>query len=166
MSKVVIVACVGPGLAVAKRFTREGFKAALIARDARKPADLVQEIVAAGRVAEAFPADHCDLEALKRTFATIQARLGPAEILVYNGARWYEAPVMQLGMIFDWDLALCATGALACAQHVYPAMKSAGRGTMLFTGGGLALHPEYGKGVSSLTAGKSALRRLVFAMVG
>jgi NAD(P)-dependent dehydrogenase (short-subunit alcohol dehydrogenase family) len=35
---------------------------------------------------------------------------------------------------------------------------------MLFTGGGLALRPEYGASVPSLAAGKSALRGLVLAM--
>jgi NAD(P)-dependent dehydrogenase (short-subunit alcohol dehydrogenase family) len=59
---------------------------------------------------------------------------------------------------------LCATAALACAQAVHPAMKARGQGTMLFTGGGLALRPEYGSAVPSLTAGKSALRGLVHAM--
>ena len=37
-------------------------------------------------------------------------------------------------------------------------------GSILFTGGGLALYPEYGANASSLTAGKSALRGLTYAM--
>ena len=43
-------------------------------------------------------------------------------------------------------------------------MRAAGRGTLLFTGGGLALYPEYGAGVSSLAAGKAGLRAFAFAL--
>jgi NAD(P)-dependent dehydrogenase (short-subunit alcohol dehydrogenase family) len=43
-------------------------------------------------------------------------------------------------------------------------MAHDGRGTILFTGGGLALCPEYGAGVSSLAAGKSALRGFTYAL--
>jgi NAD(P)-dependent dehydrogenase (short-subunit alcohol dehydrogenase family) len=67
---------------------------------------------------------------------------------------------------FRADLDLCATGALACAQAAFPAMQARGAGSLLFTGGGLALRPEFGAGVAGLTAGKSALRGLVFALAG
>ena len=83
----------------------------------------------------------------------------------YNGGAWHETPAMQLEPdLFSRDLNLCITGALACAQAVYPHMRAGGRGTLLFTGGRLALHPEYGAGVSSLTAGKAGLRAFVFAL--
>jgi NAD(P)-dependent dehydrogenase (short-subunit alcohol dehydrogenase family) len=36
--------------------------------------------------------------------------------------------------------------------------------SLLLTGGGLALHPEYGAGVASLVAAKSAVRGLAFAL--
>jgi NAD(P)-dependent dehydrogenase (short-subunit alcohol dehydrogenase family) len=54
-------------------------------------------------------------------------------------------------------------GALAATQAVWPAMREAGRGTVLWTGGGLALAPQYGAAVPALTAAKSALRGLAFA---
>jgi short-subunit dehydrogenase len=43
-------------------------------------------------------------------------------------------------------------------------MVSAGGGTVLFTGGGLALAPQAGLGVASLVAGKSALRGLALVL--
>jgi NAD(P)-dependent dehydrogenase (short-subunit alcohol dehydrogenase family) len=104
---------------------------------------------------------------VNRAFEDIRAAHGDADVLVYNGARWHERPAMELDPAdFTWDLALCATGALVCAQAVYPAMAAAGRGTMLLTGGGLALNPQFGAGVASLTAGKSALRGLAYALAG
>jgi NAD(P)-dependent dehydrogenase (short-subunit alcohol dehydrogenase family) len=165
--KVAIVAGVGPGMgiAIARRFAKGGYSVGLIARDRSKLDAYVAELAALGVKAAAVSADLCDLGALKAAFDDLRAQLGPANLLVYNGARWHEQKAMEIDpMTFTWDMALCCTGALAAAQHVYPAMKQAGTGTILFTGGGLALYPQYGANVSSLTAGKSALRGLTFAM--
>lgn len=162
-----IVAAAGPGLgaAVARRFAREGFDVALIARDAARLADLAETVRAEGVRVTSHAADLCGLDTVAAAFAEIEAAHGAAEVLVYNGARWHERPAMTLDpMDFTWDLSLCATGALVCAQAVYPAMKATGRGTILFTGGGLALNPQHGAGVASLTAGKSALRGLTYAL--
>lgn len=164
---VAIVAAVGPGMgmAVARRFAREDFAIGLIARDATRLADHAADLSSFGVPVATAPADLCDLASLKAAFDTLHTSLGPASVLVYNGARWHQQPAMTLDpMVFNWDVALSATGALASAQHVYPGMKAAGRGTVLFTGGGLALYPEYGAGVASVTAGKSALRGLTYAL--
>jgi NAD(P)-dependent dehydrogenase (short-subunit alcohol dehydrogenase family) len=39
-----------------------------------------------------------------------------------------------------------------------------GSGSLLFTGGGLALAPQFGAGVTSLVAGKAGLRGFVHAL--
>lgn len=166
---LAIIAGTGPGMgtAIARRFAREGFDIALIARNPDALAAQVQGLAGFGVRAEGFAADLCDITATKAAFAAIDRQFGAADVLVYNGARWHEIAAMEIDPeTFHADLALGVTGGLVCAQAVYPAMKAAGKGTMLFTGGGLALFPQYGKGVSSLTAGKSALRGLVHAMAG
>lgn len=165
--KLCIIAAAGPGmgLAIARRFAREGYDLALIARDPEALAGLEREVAKESVTVRGYALDLCDLEALTSTFARIRAEQGAAEVLIYNGGAWHEAPAMQLDLaLFSHDLMLCVTGALACAQQVYPDMKAAGRGTILFTGGGLALYPEYGAGVSSLTAGKSGLRGFTYAL--
>lgn len=164
---VTIIAAVGPGMgmAIARRFAREGHAVGLIARDPARLAEHAADLAAFDVPVATATADLCDLGMLKAAFDTLYAALGPASVLVYNGARWHQQPAMTLDpMTFNWDVALSATGALASAQAIYPAMKAAGSGTILFTGGGLALYPEYGAGVASLTAGKSALRGLTFAL--
>jgi NAD(P)-dependent dehydrogenase (short-subunit alcohol dehydrogenase family) len=160
--RLAVIAAAGPGmgLAVARRFAREGFDLALIARDAA-----ALERHAAPLPARAYSADLTEEASVRDTFARIAAEQGGAEVLVFNAGAWHEGPAMATPpAAFHRDLMLCATAALACAQAVHPAMRERGRGTMLFTGGGLALRPEYGRGVASLTAGKSALRGLVHAM--
>lgn len=169
LNKLCIVAGVGPGmgLAIARRFARAGFAVALIARDPVALTRYADDIHAIGVKAEGFPADLSDLAQITSAFAAIRSSLGDPEVMVHNASVWREAATMALPPeTFARDLTLSATSALACAQEVYPAMKAAGRGSMLFTGGGLALRPEFGKGVASLTAGKSALRGLVHAMAG
>jgi NAD(P)-dependent dehydrogenase (short-subunit alcohol dehydrogenase family) len=164
---IAIIAAAGPGMgtAIARRFAREGYAMGLIARDAARLKDHAAELAPLGVPVATASGDLCDLASLKAAFDSLHGTLGPASVLVYNGARWHEQAAMTLDpMVFNWDVALSATGALASAQHVYPLMKAAGAGTILFTGGGLALHPEYGAGVASLTAGKSALRGLTYAL--
>jgi NAD(P)-dependent dehydrogenase (short-subunit alcohol dehydrogenase family) len=171
MAQLAIVAGVGPGmgLAIAKRFARANFDVALIARDATKLAGYAAEVGAQGgvqgRAAEGFACDLTQPDAIRGAFAEIRARLGPASVLVYNSSRWSSVASMELDPAeFAWDLALCATGALVAAQQVYPGMRAAGGGSMLFTGGGLALYPEHGARSVGLTAGKCAMRGLAIAL--
>ena len=162
-----IVAAAGPGMgvAIARRFAREGFDLALLARDAGSLSALEQDLRQLGGGVHGYAVDLCNVPAVRAVFAAIQERQGAAAVLVYNGGSWHEVPAMQMDpALFSRDLMLCVTGALVCAQAVYPGMKAAGRGTVLFTGGGLALYPAYGAGNSSLTAGKSGLRGFAFAL--
>lgn len=165
--KVAIIAGVGPGMgiAIARPFAGEGYDIGLVARGRARLDAYASELSEMGVVATAESADLCDLDSLKGAFERIRNRIGAATVLVYNGARWHEQRAMEIDpMIFHADIALCCTAALAAAQPVYPDMKAAGAGSILFTGGGLALYPQYGAKVSSLTAGKSALRGLAYAM--
>jgi short-subunit dehydrogenase len=85
--------------------------------------------------------------------------------MIYNGGVWNEgAPLAMPPKDFHRDLALCVTGAYASARAVHADMKARGGGAILFTGGGLALAPEYGVNVASLVAGKAGLRGLSLAL--
>ncbi len=166
MSGVAIIAGAGPGvgLAVARRFAREGFSLGLIAR---REAPLREASAGLGVPVAVAAADLAEPGAAARAIGAITAALGPATVLVYNAAGVTPGPAMAMEEAgFARDLALSVTGAFAAARAVHPAMRAAGGGTMLFTGGGLALAPANGAGVASLTAGKSGLRGLVHALAG
>jgi NAD(P)-dependent dehydrogenase (short-subunit alcohol dehydrogenase family) len=166
-TRTCIVAGVGPGigLSVSKRFAREGFQVALLARREAELAGLAREVSAVGAEARGYAVDLSDADAVRATLNRVATELGSASALVYNAAAWNEADAMTLDpAAFAADLALSVTGALVCVQTVYPAMKARRDGVILFTGGGLALRPEYGETVPSLVAGKSALRGLAFAL--
>jgi NAD(P)-dependent dehydrogenase (short-subunit alcohol dehydrogenase family) len=161
-----IVAAAGPGvgLAVATRFARDGHPVALIARGAPALTAMTDGLAAKGATARGFVADVTDLAALTGVLARIEAEMGPPAVLVWNGGRWAETPALALDAgTFEADLRLTTVGALVAAQAVAPAMRAAGGGTILVTGGGLALAPQYGGAVPALAAGKAAVRALVHA---
>lgn len=166
MSKPVIaVVGAGPGvgLAVAKRFSREGFVVALIARRPDAIADYVVEIQRTGGEAHGFPADAADEASLQRAFAEIKERLGAPSVLVYNAAVLKQGRPSELSIPdFVHDFRVNVAGALVAAQAVIPDMRAKKSGTILFTGGGLALTPY--APVASLAVGKAALRNLAHSL--
>jgi len=89
----------------------------------------------------------------------------PAEtqVLVYNA---YAATMADPGPsaltpeTLLADFAVNVAGALAAVRAVLPGMRAAGRGNILFTGGGLALDPTFWLPAASLAIGKAGLRSL------
>lgn len=165
--KLCVIAGAGPGMgqAIARRFAREGFKIALIARNSDAVRILAENLSQSGDQAIGIAADLTRREDIARAFGHIRSTLGEVSVLVYNAAGRHETPTILLdSALFASDLALSVVGALSCVQEVYPHMYAARQGSLLFTGGGLALHPEYGAGVMSLAAGKAALRAFVYAL--
>lgn len=163
---LAIVAGAGPGMgqAIARRFAEGGFDIALVARDAARLAAAAAELEALGAAVSVHAADLSDPRAAEGAVQAIRAARGPARVLVYNGGAWNQgAPLAMEARDFHRDLGLCVSGAYACARAVHADMAAAG-GTILFTGGGLALAPEAGVGVASLVAGKAGLRALALVL--
>jgi NAD(P)-dependent dehydrogenase (short-subunit alcohol dehydrogenase family) len=100
--------------------------------------------------------------------ATIAAALPePVAVLIHNA---YRATMAEAGpsslAVRDLvaDFTVNVAGALAAAQEVLPGMRQAGRGSILFTGGGLALDPTGWLPAASLAVGKAGLRSLAQAL--
>ncbi len=163
---LAIIAGVGPGVgaAIARRFASEGFHMAMIARDSKRLEALAETIRAAGGTALGYAADLSDHAAVAAVLQAIAADHGAAQVLVWNAAVWVETPALDLDpQELDRQIRLGFTAALTAIQAVSPAMRVAGSGTILLTGGGLALAPQYGTTVPALTAVKSAVRGFVHA---
>ncbi|MEM6284453.1 MAG: SDR family NAD(P)-dependent oxidoreductase [Chloroflexota bacterium] len=155
--KTCIIIGAGPGIsmAVARRFAAEGYSIALISRSSGKLKGYVQELLDAGFDAIGVAADAADPEKLTGAINSI----GPASVLVYNAAAITQGLPSHLPPD-DLVAHFCVNvvGALAAAQACLPAMREAGGGTILFTGGGLALYPV--AQFSSLSIGKAGIRSL------
>ncbi len=163
--KVCVVVGVGPGigLAVARRFGREGYRLALLARQETALNQYVSELQSLGLTAQGFQADSADFAGLAATFATISQQLGQPSVLVYNAA--IIQPGMPSSLSPDQllkEFTVDVAGALVCAQQVIPAMRQQKAGTILLTGGGLSLQPA--AFVSALSIGKAGIRSLAYSL--
>jgi short-subunit dehydrogenase len=149
----------GNGMAIARRFAKEGFTIAMVARNEAKLQGYQATLQTEGIAAHYFLADAGDEVALATAFEQIQAQLGTLGVLVYNAAVPRMESVLQTS--YDTlvsDFKANVAGAIACVQAVLPAMQAAQKGTILFTGGGFALYPQ--PDFVSLSIGKASIRAL------
>lgn len=157
LSRSVVVVGAGPGLgaAVARRFAREGYRPVLLAR---RP-EQVDGLDDAVRLA----VDAGDPEALEAAFAQVRSAVGDPEVLVFNPSPTVLAPPSEVAPEdVLLGLRVVAVGAVVAAQAVLPAMREAGRGTLLFTGSGAALRPY--PPMVAVAVQKAALRAYVLAL--
>lgn len=162
MMKVIAIVGMGEGngMAIARRFGREGFAIAMIARNKTKLQTYQATLKEDGLDSHYFIADAGDKTALKAAFTVIQDQLDTPEVMIYNAA----APRMQnvLETSFEdlvSDFQTNVAGALVATQAVLPRMQqAAAKGTIIFTGGGFALYPS--PDFASLSIGKAGIRSL------
>jgi len=163
--KTAAVLGVGPGLgaAVARRFAREGFAVALIARRAEGVANVQKQIEDAGGTALPVSADATDPASVAAALDEVRNNLGDPEVFVYNAGAFQMGGILDLSPEkFDECFKANCAGAFYAAQQVLPAMVEAGRGTVLLTGATAALRGS--ARFSALAVGKFGLRALAQSM--
>ena len=157
----VVIVAAGPGLgrAVARRFAREGAIIGLIARSTDRLDELADELRAEGATVAAAASDVADPVALRQAFVTLRELVGDPTVLVFNASEYVEGRPAEVSYeAFMHGVYVGVGAALVSVQEVVPAMRSAGRGTLLLTGSVAAEKPS----VSAATVGvaKAALRNL------
>ncbi|MEU6374538.1 SDR family NAD(P)-dependent oxidoreductase [Streptomyces sp. NPDC046909] len=143
----------GVGASVARRFARAGHPVGLVARDPVRLAGLTLDLIAEGIPTESYPADASDPADLARALAMLAERQGPAEVLCFSPLPdvGLIKPVLETGAAeLERALALNVVGAAAAVQAVLPAMREAGRGTLLFVTGGAVAHPNPERAASTV----------------
>ena len=149
---------VGPGIgvAVAKRFVREGMSAGLIARSEQKVKAAADAL--AGAEVVAVTADSADAVGLRSALDRVIEEYGVPDVVVYNAAVIQPDAVGDLTARQHLDAwAVNVVGAITTAAHVVPAMVERGRGTFIITGG----MPQAVSAYTSLSLGKAGVRALV-----
>jgi short-subunit dehydrogenase len=165
MSIVIIGAGPNLGMAVARRFGREGMAVGLISRDAAKLEGLAGELRDEGLTADFEAADIRDADALSAAIAALADRLGPVEVLEYSPlpAREFMKPILETTVDdVRGPLEFSVLGAVAAARAVVGPMLEAGRGTILYTTAGAAINPyPLRAGVGISFAGEVAYARML-----
>ncbi|MFE4965702.1 SDR family NAD(P)-dependent oxidoreductase [Streptomyces sp. NPDC056660] len=166
MSSVAIVGA-GPGLgaAAARRFGREGYGVALIARDGERLDGIAEELSGLGVDARGFAADVRDPLALTAALERAAEELGTVEILQYSPVpqRDFMRPVLETTHAdLVGPVEFSVYGPVAAVQQVLPGMRELGRGTILLVNGGTAVipHPDRA-GTSIAFAAESAYGHLL-----
>jgi len=139
----------GPGLgaAVARRFGREGFSIALIARDKSKLDALVAALGASGVEAYGYAADVRDPASLEHALSQAAAELGPITALQYSPlpARTYLKPVLELTPEMALEaLQFSALGLIHAVRAVLPSMRENGDGSIILINGGTSVKARAG----------------------
>ena len=131
--RVCVVTGVGPGTgaALARRFAADGYRVAMLARDAARLEKLAAELAGSA----AFPVDVADLDALRATLARVRAELGAPSVLLHNavagGFGTFETVKPEA---LEHRFRVNVTSLLVLAQELAPAMIEAGWGAIAVTG--------------------------------
>jgi NADP-dependent 3-hydroxy acid dehydrogenase YdfG len=144
--KTIAIFGAGPalGLAVARRFGREGYRAALVARDRNRLDSMVSGLASEGVEAAGFQADLTDRAAALGAVDAIQTRFGPVDVLEYSptpGDHLRKSPsqldVATVALLLDKFVLT----PVALVGRVLPAMLEQGSGGLLFAMGAAAKYP-------------------------
>jgi len=160
-NKVIAIIGMGPGISfsVAERFAREGYAVAMFARNEARLSLFKELLTNQLVVAQYYPVDAGNPKALCAAIEQMSREMGHPQVLVYNASRNKQLHILDdTAEGISEDLLIHAGGALEAVKTVLPAMKARKSGTILLTGGGLALHPNPSMG--ALSIGKTALRSL------
>src|SRR5215207_2624419 len=133
---VAAVVGVGPGLgaSLARRFA-QGYKVAIMARNAEYLKSLAGEIRATGGQVLEVPADIGNRAQVEAAFKLIRERLGPPEVLLYNAGSGTWGTITDITPEqYEDNWRVNAYGAFVSAKVVVPDMIARGRGVILFTG--------------------------------
>lgn len=146
---VIAIIGAGPGLgaAVARRFGREGFSVALVARDQSKLDAMAAELRSAGVTAQGYSADVRVPTELEDALARAATDLGAISVLQYSPlpSRDYLKPVLDLTP----ELALEAVqfsllGLIHSVRAVLPSMQESGQGSIILINGGTSVKARAG----------------------
>lgn len=160
---VCVVVGIGPGngAAFARRFAREGYFVALLARGTETSAALVSEI--GENKARAYACDAGDPESVTRVFGAIEKELGAPSLVVYNAGSGVWGGVEEVSLAdFESAWRVNALGLAATTKAVVPAMKQAGKGAIVVIGA--TASRRGGPKTAAFASAKAAQRSLCESM--
>jgi short-subunit dehydrogenase len=163
MGMITIIGA-GPGISagVARKFGKEGFNIALVARKEDKLEAQVAALAKDGIRATFAVADVSDFSALQQALTTLRDLNGHSDMILYNASAVDIRDILEQ----DWEtmkrtFEVNVGGVFQLMHAVLPWCLKENKGKLFVTGGGMALKgdPKW----TSLSMGKAALRNLMQA---
>jgi short-subunit dehydrogenase len=147
----------GLGMAVARRFAEGGYRVTLVARSTDSLGGLADSLADTGAQVDTLSADASDPDEMGARIGALYGAQGAPGLIVYNAVlgapdQLLTSSVAHLQTAYAVDV----IGAIVVAQVAAPAMRAAGSGTIIVTGGGFADHPI--PVLATVSLGKAALR--------
>jgi short-subunit dehydrogenase len=147
----------GLGLAVARHFAARGYRVTLVARSTERLGELASSLADTGAEVNTIEANANDPEDFGARMTELYRKDGAPGLVIYNAVmgtpdRLLSSTVAHLQEAYAVDV----IGAIVVAQSAAPAMRAAGFGTIIVTGGGFADHPI--PALATISLGKAALR--------
>ncbi len=165
MTQSIFIIGAGPGIgqAVARKFGKQGWQIILAARSRTNLDDLVADLADSGISAQALVVDATDPAALQAAFAEADRITGGLSAVHFNAAVVRQQDLFSMSDDeVTGDLAVNVAAGLHSIRAAAAQFGTRG-GTILVTGGGLAIAPH--ESYASLGIGKAALRNGVQALV-
>ncbi|MEU1178676.1 SDR family NAD(P)-dependent oxidoreductase [Streptomyces sp. NPDC005820] len=146
MSKVIAVfgAGTGLGVSVARRFGREGFRVALVARRKERLEALVEKLAAEGIEAAAFSADLSRPTEASALVEAVRGRFGRIDVVEYgpiSGDQGFTPAAQVNAATLEGLLPLLLLTPVEVVQAVLPEWTERGDGAFLLTHGYSAAQP-------------------------
>jgi NAD(P)-dependent dehydrogenase (short-subunit alcohol dehydrogenase family) len=162
---VIIGAGDGLGAALARAFSAAGLTVCVTRRlrNLVQLEALVSSIRDTGGTAHAFPIDARDDDAMIAMFDTIEADIGPIEVVAFNiGANVRFDVVDTTARVYQkvWEMA--AFAGFIAGREAARVMTPRGQGTVIFTGATAGIRGR--EGFSAFAGAKHALRALAQSM--
>jgi NADP-dependent 3-hydroxy acid dehydrogenase YdfG len=145
----------GNGTAIARKFSSEGYKLALLSRNEAYLNELAHEL---GET-RVYAYDALDTTAPEKVFGKIKQELGPVDVLVYNAGSGMFGNVDEVKLSdFEHAWRINALGLLAAVKAVLPDMRAAGKGNIVVIGATASV--KHGANFAAFTSAKAAQRAL------
>ncbi|MFH8485173.1 SDR family NAD(P)-dependent oxidoreductase [Streptomyces longisporoflavus] len=169
MSKVIAVLGAGSGLgvSVARRFGREGFRVALVARRRERLDALVDQLAADGIEAAGFTADLSRPADAPALIARIRERFGRIDVIEYGpvSTELSLTPAAQTdAALLEKGLPMFLLTPVEVVRAALPEWTDRGDGAFLLTTGATAVHPL--PGLSGLAPLGAAARNYLYSLHG
>jgi short-subunit dehydrogenase len=158
-SRHLLLVGAGPGLgmAVARRFAAGGYRVTLVARSTDGLADLAKDLADTRAQIDTIAADASDSEGLRARMTDLYNEQGAPGLIIYNAVMGAPDSLLSTSVEhLQTAYAVDVIGAIVVTQVAAPAMRAAGSGTIIVTGGGFADHPI--PALATVSLGKAALR--------